>query len=65
MKRLRTMALTVAKALRPYLPDFRDLHVYGGGLLLAGGAWAIYPPAGPMAFGCLLLVIGLVLQRRS
>lgn len=45
--------------LRAALPDLRDIHVYGGGLMVAAGAWMAYPPAGPVALGALLLYLGL------
>ena len=41
------------------LPDLQDLHVYGGGLLVAIGAGLAYPPAGPFAFGLVLLYLGI------
>lgn len=45
--------------LRSALPTFRDLHVYGGGALIAAGAWMAYPPAAPAVLGVLLLYLGL------
>ena len=45
--------------LRPFLPDVRDLHVYGGGILVAVGAWIILPGAGLVVFGALLVYLGL------
>jgi hypothetical protein len=45
-------------ALRALLPDARDVHVYGGGLLLALGAGAYSPAAGLIVFGALLLYLG-------
>jgi hypothetical protein len=45
--------------LRAARPSFRDLHVYGGGALVAGGAWMAYPPAAPAVYGALLLYLGL------
>jgi len=45
--------------LRGFLPDFRDVHAYGGGILLAFGAWQVYPPAAWMLAGLLLLYLGL------
>ena len=46
-------------ALRDALPDARDLHVYGGGALVAVGAWLAYRPAGWILGGILLLYLGL------
>jgi hypothetical protein len=43
----------------PALPDLRDIHVYGGGLLIAVGAWMWFPPAAPMVLGALLVYLGL------
>lgn len=44
---------------RPLLPDLRDVHVYGGGLLLAIGAEAAWPSLGWMVAGGLLLYLGI------
>lgn len=41
------------------LPDVRDLHVYGGGALVAWGAAQAYPPAGWMVAGTVLMYLGL------
>lgn len=41
------------------LPDVRDLHVYGGGALVAWGAAEAYPPAGWMVAGTVLMYLGL------
>jgi hypothetical protein len=41
------------------LPDMRDLHVYGGGAMVAWGAASVFPPAGWVAFGLVLLYLGL------
>jgi hypothetical protein len=49
--------------LRSILPDARDLHVYGGGALVAVGAWIILPGAGLVAFGALLVYLGLRTPR--
>jgi hypothetical protein len=43
----------------PWLPDARDLHVYGGGLLIAIGAWQLHPAAGWIVMGALLVGLGL------
>jgi hypothetical protein len=45
--------------LRPLFPSFVDLHVYGGGALVAWGAWSAWEPLGLIAFGSLLLYLGL------
>jgi uncharacterized protein (TIGR03382 family) len=37
----------------------RDLHVYGGGAMVAWGAASVFPPAGWVAFGLVLLYLGL------
>ena len=50
---------SLLERLRPVLPDFRDVHVYFGGLLLAVGAGIAWQPAGPMVAGALLLYLGL------
>jgi hypothetical protein len=42
------------------LPDAQDVHLYGGALLLAAGAGAIYPPAGLLVAGLALLLLGLL-----
>jgi len=59
LARLALRALGGLSVLAPLLPDARDLHVYGGGLLVALGAWMTYPPAAPAVFGALLLYLGL------
>ena len=51
-------AARIVTRLRPLLPDARDLHVYGGGLLVALGAGMYSPAAGLMVFGALLLYLG-------
>jgi hypothetical protein len=45
------------------LPGLRDLHIYGGGGLVAAGAGMIYPPAGFIAFGALLVALGFLVRR--
>jgi hypothetical protein len=52
VKRLRDVARQLA-------PSLRDLHVYGGGLSVAVGAWMAWPPAAPMVAGVLLIYLGL------
>jgi hypothetical protein len=47
------------------LPDFRDVHVYGGGLLIAIGMWTWWRPGGFIVFGCLLVYLGLFRFRRT
>lgn len=51
----------VANRLRGMLPDIdiRDGHVYGGGALVAVGVWQVFPPAGFIVAGLLLLYLGL------
>lgn len=50
----------VVRRLRPALPSFRDLHVYGGGALVALGAWlSPWPWLAPVVFGLLLLYLGI------
>lgn len=44
---------------RWWVPDVIDLHVYGGALLIAVGAWLWDPAAGPFTLGAILLVLGL------
>lgn len=58
MKRLRS-------ALRPVLPDARDLHVYGGTLLVAAGVWSVWPPGGAMVLGVMLCALGLLVPGKS
>ena len=43
----------------PFLPSLRDLHVYGGGILVAVGAGNMWAPLGPAVFGILLVYLGL------
>ncbi len=45
--------------LRALLPDFRDLHVYGGGLLAGYGLWSWHHWLGYAAGGALLVALGL------
>lgn len=45
--------------------DAVDVHVYGGALLIAGGAAVIYLPAGPITLGVILLGLGLLSLRRA
>jgi hypothetical protein len=52
-------------AVRAVLPDFRDLHVYGGGLLIAIGLWTWWRPGGFIVFGGLLVYLGLFRFRRT
>lgn len=47
------------RAAADLLPDWWDLHVYGGGGLIAYGLWMTWPPAGPVVVGALLLYLGL------
>ena len=50
---------SLGAALRPLLPDLRDLHVYGGAALVVLGAARVYRPAGYLVAGLLLLYLGL------
>lgn len=46
--------------------DLRDLHVYGGAVILTGGVWVWSPPAAAVVFGGFLVFLGLALgQRRT
>lgn len=45
--------------LRPWLPDVRDLHVYGGALLIAWGISRYAPAMGWVVMGMVLLALGL------
>lgn len=56
---MATLPRRLAARLRPALPSVRDLHVYGGGVLVALGAWMAWPPAAPAVLGLLLLYLGL------
>lgn len=51
--------LRVLRTMADLLPDWWDLHVYGGGALVAYGLWLAWPPAGPVAGGALLVYLGL------
>lgn len=53
------IARSAARTVKVVLPDLRDVHVYGGGALVAIGAWLWFPPAAPIVFGALLLYLGL------
>lgn len=55
LERVRPVLLRIG----PFLPDFKDVHVYLGGLLLAVGAGSAWSPAGPMVAGAFLLYLGL------
>lgn len=60
-ERLRKVRASARKA----LPGLRDLHVYGGGLLLAVTAWlSPWPWVAPGIFGALLLFLGLRVPAR-
>lgn len=41
-------------------PTALDWHLYGGGLLVATGASATYPPAGLMVFGGWVCFLGIL-----
>lgn len=43
---------------RRRLPDALEVHVYGGAVLISVGAGLWFPPAGLIACGALLIVIG-------
>lgn len=45
--------------IHPSMPDFRDLHVYGGGALLVIGAASVWTPLAYMTGGAVLLYLGL------
>lgn len=56
------MVTLIARAwpvVRSFLPDLRDVHVYGGGLLVVIGAAAVWPPLAYITGGGLLLYLGL------
>lgn len=55
----RGMITGALNALRGIAPDFRDVHVYGGAVMIAVGAGMWFPPAAPMLFGAVLLYLGL------
>lgn len=60
-------ASRVSKTVRGFvgmMPDLWDLHVYGGGLLVAGGFYLAWPPGGLIAAGALLLYLGLAWSPR-
>lgn len=59
MATLTELRARIHARVRPALPGPRDVHVYGGGLLLASGAGLVYAPAGLIVFGALLLYLGL------
>lgn len=54
----------IGRAVRPFLPDLLDLHVYGGGFLVSVGVGLAWPPGGFIAFGVLLLGLGIWMKRR-
>ena len=37
----------------------RDIHCYGGILLISAGLWAIYEPVAPVVAGIILLYLAL------
>jgi hypothetical protein len=46
--------------LTQFAPDLRDLHVYGGGVVVAAGLWlSPWPWTALVAFGALVLYLGL------
>lgn len=49
----------LGRAVRHVVPDWRDVHVYGGGLLIAAALDRLVPGTGPIAYGVLLLYLGL------
>lgn len=55
---------TLIAVVRPALPSLRDLHVYGGGLLLAVGAGMAWRPGAPLVLGAMLVFLGLYAGRR-
>jgi hypothetical protein len=44
--------------LKPYLPDVRDLHLYGGALLFCLGLWFWDWRVAVSTFGAFLLLFG-------
>lgn len=65
MAALAELRARIHARVKPALPGIRDAHVYGGGLLLASGAWMVYAPAGLIVFGALLLYLGLRVPPRA
>lgn len=53
------VARALARRAWSVLPSFRDLHVYGGLVLMAVGAAMAYRPAGYFLAGLVLLWLGL------
>lgn len=43
---------------RPYMPSLRDLHLYGGALLVAVGAWLYDPRLALGVVGVYLVYLG-------
>ena len=61
LKRVAAGASSAAAALGRLLPDLiREVAGYGGVALLAYGAWMVYPPAGFIVAGALLLIGSLL-----
>lgn len=54
---LRSWLGRLWRVFRGAMPDIRDAHVYGGGLMLAAGAQFLWP--GPIILGALLVYLGL------
>ena len=55
---MKSLARLLAR-LAAVSPDLRDLHVYGGSVLITIGSALIYPPAGWITAGLCLLYLGL------
>jgi hypothetical protein len=59
-ERMTALGRRLAALVGSAAPDVRDLHVYGGGGLIALAAWlSPWSWVAPAAFGALLLYLGL------
>lgn len=67
MKNLRqypTAALTLLRGVAA-LVDVRDLHFYGGLILVYLGARALHPALGLIAIGSVLMLVGLLYRGKA
>lgn len=55
----------ILAAIRAALPDWHDLHLYGGIGLLAWGTWMAWEPGGVIVLGAGLFGLGIAASVRA
>lgn len=64
LNRVKRALAEAMQALRVWLPDRIDVHLYGGVALVAAGAWMYSPPAGYISLGAGLWAVLFYVNRR-